>query len=143
MRLYQLRHFFAHIERRCVVEKWTNVKGELLTPETVTLYDATRYVIKPATAARRCSFVELVARGPQKPIWFVSHWWGEPVALFLRCLEQHAADHHLSDDAAYWVCAYAPAAASTSGRPHARCANLTCPGAAAGTPTTSTTRAAT
>ena len=32
-------------------------------------------------------------------------WWGEPVALFLRCLEQHAADHKLGDDAAYWVCA--------------------------------------
>ena len=27
--------------------------------------------------------------------------------LFLRCLERHAADHELGDDAAYWVCAYA------------------------------------
>ena len=37
--------------------------------------------------------LELVASAPQRPKWFVSHWWGEPVALFLRCLEQHAKDH--------------------------------------------------
>ena len=27
--------------------------------------------------------------------------------LFLRCIERHAADHGLGDDAAYWICAYA------------------------------------
>ena len=64
-----------------------------------------RYVIKPATAERQCSYVELVASGPQVPAWFVSHWWGESVALFVRCLEQHAADHELGDDTPYWVCA--------------------------------------
>lgn len=105
--LRQLRAVHTHILRRCVNERWTNMKGELLAPEQVSLYDATRYVIKPATAARGCSFVELVALGPQCPVWFVSHWWGEPVILFLRCLEQHARDHKLDDDAPYWICAYA------------------------------------
>ena len=74
----------------------------------MTLYEVCRHVIKPATEAKRCSYVELVAQDEQRPRWFVSHWWGEPVALFLRCLEQHAADHNLSDNAAYWVCAYPP-----------------------------------
>jgi hypothetical protein len=106
--LRQLRAVCAHIQRRCVAERWTNREGNLLKPEEVDLYTTTRYVIKPATLKRKCSYVELVASGPQKPKWFVSHWWGGSVMLFLRCLEQHAADHHLDhDDTAYWVCAYA------------------------------------
>ena len=104
--LRQLRRVCAHIKRRCVRERWTNNKGELLTPEQVTLYDANRYVIMPATERLRCAFVELVASGPQRPVWFVSHWWGEPVVLFLRCIETHAEDHGLDEDAPYWVCAY-------------------------------------
>ena len=62
-----------------------------LTPETVNLYHLNEHFIKPMCAERRCSYVELVASGPQPPAWFVSHWWGEPVTLFLRCIEQHAA----------------------------------------------------
>ena len=92
---------YAHIERRCVAERWTDVNGELLTPERVTLYDANRYVILPATEKLGCSFVELVASGPQKPTWFVSHWWGEPIVLFLRCIETHAEDHGLDEDAPF------------------------------------------
>ena len=103
----QLRRVWAHIQRRCEPERWTNFAGELITAEEANLYDACRYVIKPATYELRCSYVELVARGPQPPRWFVSHWWGEPVVQFLACLEQHAADHGLEADAAYWVCAYA------------------------------------
>ena len=52
---------------------------------------------------------QLVADGPQRPRWFVSHWWGEAVRDFIACLLQHAEDrfqeNHL--DVPYWVCAYA------------------------------------
>ena len=48
------------VKRRCVAEGWTNWAGELLTPETVTLYDLNKYVIMPATKAHQCSYVELV-----------------------------------------------------------------------------------
>ena len=113
--LRQLRAVYAEIERRCEAEQWEggfkladgSFETRRLTPETVNLYHLTELLIKPATAARRCSYVELVASAPQPPKWFVSHWWGEPVVLFLRCLEQHAADHWLDEDTAYWVCAYA------------------------------------
>lgn len=105
--LLQLRQVFKHIERRCVTEQWVDRLGNLLTPDKVTLYDTATHVIKPATLTRQCSLVELMATGPQRPAWFVSHWWGEPVGCFLRCLEQHAADHGLDSHTAYWVCAYA------------------------------------
>jgi len=43
----------------------------------------------------------------QPPLWFLSHWWGETVADFLRCVELHAATRSLAADTTYWVCAYA------------------------------------
>lgn len=61
--------------------------------------------------AEQCSFVELVADNhtKQRPKWFVSHLWGEPVAVqaMLDCLIQHAFNHCLPEDTPYWVCAYA------------------------------------
>ena len=95
----------AHIKRRCANEGWLNFQAEALTDKTVTLYDAARYVIKPATYAKLCSYVELVAAGAQRPKWFCSHWWGEPVFDFVACIETHAMDHGYDDATAYWVCA--------------------------------------
>ena len=66
----QLRELVEQLKRRCVAEGWTSTNpsknGERLTPETVTLYDLCHYLIKPLTAARKCSYVELVASGPQR-----------------------------------------------------------------------------
>ena len=68
--------------------------------------------------ARRCAFVEMVARAAQSPKWFVSHWWGEAIPEFVACLEQHAQDYGkdlngvavkggTTEETPYWVCAYA------------------------------------
>eukprot|EP00439_Symbiodinium_sp_Y106_P067743 s1153_g11.t1 len=43
----------------------------------------------------------------QKPHWFVSHAWQEPVQDFLSCLRGHATVRQLEVEVAYWVCAYA------------------------------------
>jgi hypothetical protein len=51
--------------------------------------------------------VELVANGPQMPMWFVSHWWGQVVAESVQCLAQHSQDRNLGEDVNYWICAYA------------------------------------
>jgi hypothetical protein len=56
----QLLVLYEHVQRRCVAEGWTNKFEELLTPETVTLYDLNKYVIMPATEEHQCSYVELV-----------------------------------------------------------------------------------
>ena len=110
--LRQLKDIASTILRRCSVEKWTGTdpsqpQGTYLKPEDVTLYDLVQYNILPATNERQCSYVEVIADGPQRPKWFVSHWWGETVFHFIACLEQHAVDHSLGEDAPYWVCAYA------------------------------------
>ena len=73
--LTQLTAVIAHIERRCDREGWATWKDEPLTPETVSLYDADKYFIRPFTVARECAFVEMVAIADQPPLWFVSHWW--------------------------------------------------------------------
>ena len=42
----------------------------------------------------------------QKPSWFVSHAWKEPIYRFIAVLVVHAKTRLLGD-AAYWICAYA------------------------------------
>lgn len=106
--LRQLTDVFRHLSRRCTYEKWRNFFKEDLEPKTVTLYDLTRYVIRPCTFKRRCAYVELVANHAQRPRWFVSHWWGEFIYDFIACLSAHARDRMPNEkmDSAYWVCAY-------------------------------------
>lgn len=115
MSVEQLQRVQGHIKRRCAPEGWADISGNVLAPAVVSLYECCRYVIKPSTYTRQCSFVELVAREAQPPTFFTSHWWGEPVYDFVRCVEAHAADRgkctaHASNrkyHASYWVCAYA------------------------------------
>ena len=75
----------------------------------MTLYDVNKYIIKPETKQKQCSYVELVApkdTRAQTPKWFVSHWWGEPVKEFIACLAEHARVRRLGDEeAVYWFCA--------------------------------------
>lgn len=111
----QLQRVIKHIERRCGAESWANFVGVRLSTESVTMYDASRFVIKPATRAKHTSFVELIAEGRQAPLYFVSHWWGQQLASLVKCLAQHVIDRMLDSDdlvlsytrgqaAAYWVC---------------------------------------
>jgi len=119
--LEQLGALISHIRRRCELEVWVscNPKNPVkLTPDTVNLYDAVHFVVSPATECRRCSYVELVADEVQKPNWFVSHWWGEVIVDFIKCLTEHSlrrgldsrtGTFHRKDKQSghYWVCAYA------------------------------------
>ena len=101
----QLKAVYAEIEARCVVEGWMSYDGQLLTPEKCNLYDIKDRIIIKRTESKQCSYVELIATGPQKPTRFVSHWWGEPVIAMIRCLEQHCEDLKLSEETTYyWIC---------------------------------------
>ena len=57
------------------------------------MHDLVHHFVEPETRARRCSYVEQVARGPQRPQWAVLHSWGDPVLDFIACVTQHAQDH--------------------------------------------------
>lgn len=115
--LRQLRQLREQIYRRCVPEGWTSAfSKQKLTPESVTLYDVMEWYIKPETKPNTCSYIELLVAQvdpraapvrSQQPVWFVSHWWGEPVVEFISCIEAHVKDRGLSEDTPYWVCAYA------------------------------------
>jgi len=121
IQLQQLRSFVGHVKRRCVRERWVTIDEEFnaeldmapgssspLEWDKVNMYDLLAYVIKPVTRARRCSFVELVAAGPQPPAWYCAHRWGEPLVDTLACLERHAMDRGLDlNTTTYWICACA------------------------------------
>jgi hypothetical protein len=120
MSLEQLQHTYACAKALCKTEEWQStdpsLAGKQLKPSEMTLYDLTHYLLVPATAARQCSFVELIAaEGQQGPDWFVSHWWGEPVAQFIDCLASHARDRCLPPHSSYW-CARARCGREGGGR---------------------------
>ena len=86
--------------------------GQALSFDFFNLYHANFWIIEPATRYHRgigCSFVELVSTSTasQRPTWFVSHAWSEPIWKFALCLKRHIQLHQLPPTTAYWVCAYA------------------------------------
>ena len=138
--LRQLRAVGKHACTRCDAEGWLGLRFDggkhyqRLKPADINLYDVATHVILPATHGHflckskiRPSFVELVAKGKQRPHYFVSHFWGEPIADFVDCIAQSTRDlaygggrfitrHDGSPqmqkpadglDARVWVCAYA------------------------------------
>lgn len=75
--------------------------------DSIDLYNLVSEVVKPATAARRCSYIELVALGAQIPSWFVSHFWGIAMNELLACLAAQARARNLADGSSWWIFAFA------------------------------------
>jgi hypothetical protein len=107
--ILQLEALFAEGKRRCTANGWRDKRtGKRVTAKTLNLYHMVDFVVKPATEAANCSAAELVSSHAQLPQWFVSHWWGEPVADFITCLKVLCADKGLPiETTTFWVCAYA------------------------------------
>ena len=108
--LPQLRQLWDHVNKRCTNENWMNVQGDLLEPDTVTMYDVIRYVVKPCTLkGGGVSYVEqcIGDGGIITPTWTVVHWWGDSFRDILLCIEQHARDRGVAEEGvAYWMAAF-------------------------------------
>jgi len=75
--------------------------------DTVTMYHINELFVLPLTQRENCSFTELVAKGPQDPCWFISHWWGTPFRDTLEMMKYHSDSRVLSSSSAYWICTFA------------------------------------
>eukprot|EP00435_Cladocopium_sp_Y103_P072652 s282_g40.t3 len=109
----QLHRLLDFLQRRCDAGgemrfPWRHASGPLRL-QHLNLYHLADWVLRPATRADRCSYVELISEEPeaQMPKWFVSHAWQEAILDFITCLDGHGAVRQLGTEAAYWVCAYA------------------------------------
>ena len=108
--LSQLEDLVAHIDRHADAqgflssskgEPWLDWQGQRLHKDAINLYEVKDYVIKPATAKRKCRFVELHADDPEvgrRAKVFISHTWR---ASFKDLVAMIA--HALPDDAVVWV----------------------------------------
>lgn len=86
--LGQLKVTLVHAQTRCENEQWLGkrfpdgkMRVEKLEPKAINLYDIATHIILPATHGHRLpdgttkpAFVELLADGPQRPDYFVSHY---------------------------------------------------------------------
>lgn len=93
-----------------VVKGWRDIAtGEELVVAEIDFYNLAHWVLRPLTRRTKLSYVEAVAEeaSQQKPLWFVSHWWGDFVVNLLSCLLVHQSLRELPPVTAYWVCAFA------------------------------------
>eukprot|EP00928_Gymnodinium_smaydae_P036751 TRINITY_DN25647_c0_g1_i1.p1 TRINITY_DN25647_c0_g1~~TRINITY_DN25647_c0_g1_i1.p1 ORF type:complete len:812 (+),score=218.47 TRINITY_DN25647_c0_g1_i1:125-2560(+) len=78
-----------------------------ITWDNTNLYHMNDLFVMPLTKPDTCSFVELVAPGPQEPKWFISHWWGTRFKETSHILRYHATEHENPLDTPYWMCTFA------------------------------------
>ena len=79
--LAQLEQLNKHFTRRLDESEWTVsrlvdgqfVKRQVSDPEDISLYDLNEQLVLPCSVERQCSMVEILAKGPQIPDFFVSH----------------------------------------------------------------------
>eukprot|EP00657_Telonema_sp_P-1_P007576 TRINITY_DN27583_c0_g1_i1.p1 TRINITY_DN27583_c0_g1~~TRINITY_DN27583_c0_g1_i1.p1 ORF type:complete len:128 (+),score=18.15 TRINITY_DN27583_c0_g1_i1:198-581(+) len=73
------------------------------------MYHICNHVVKPLTADDKCSWVEMVAQGTQKPMWFVSHAWSTRLQQTIEMLNWHGEVHsdRICKDSPYWICTFA------------------------------------
>ncbi|CAJ1424896.1 unnamed protein product [Effrenium voratum] len=74
-------------------------------------YQVNYWVIEPFTAREDMSYMEIVSdESAQRPTWFISHWWGEALSTFLKCLAKHTDVRRLSPRTSYWtaLCSLGP-----------------------------------
>jgi len=93
--LRQIRAIMVNIEGRCIQEKWKDENtGNLLTPETVSMYHVKEKIIMPFTEKRKKSFVETLpsTKGPQLPRHCLSYTWRTPFKEIVVMLEQFVKD---------------------------------------------------
>jgi len=105
--LKQLRELHAFIRSLAKVGLLRS-KGERIEWSDVNMHTICHAVLKKLIpTSEGCSWVEIVAKGPQEPKHFVSHNWSEPFNDFMSSVELHAAEHGNIGSAAYWICTFA------------------------------------
>lgn len=85
--LQELARYVHQVAEACYL---TDASGSVLASSAVNLYSINDALVKPLTQPFQCSWVELVAKKPQPPSWFVSHWWGTPFVQSVALLEFHS-----------------------------------------------------
>lgn len=114
--LPQLRRVTRYVEGHC--HYWQDLNAsehpetpngtfEALRMESVDFYRLNTWVILPATHDDQCAFAELFSSREQTPAWFISHWWGQLVAEFLKCVIQHFKVRGLRSEDGIWIAVYA------------------------------------
>ena len=72
--ILQLRGVMAQVE--ATWRSWGDVEfgsgKTVASMDEINLHNVNGHIIVPRTKAYRCSYVELVATGPQPPQWFIS-----------------------------------------------------------------------
>ena len=81
--------------------------GRVLAWPEVDMHHICKLIIKRKLDKHRCSWAEHVAKGAQKPKFFVTHNWSSPFRDFMNAIEIHAKEAAVRPRDTYWICAFA------------------------------------
>ena len=83
-------------------------RGQLITKQTIDMYQICDHLVKPISAPFKSSWVEVLATtGPQFGIYFLSHAWANPFSETIEMLDYHAEVKGLTSATTYWFCVFA------------------------------------
>ena len=83
-------------------------RGQLITKQTIDMYQICDHLVKPISAPFKSSWVEVLATtGPQFGIYFLSHAWANPFTETIEMLDYHAEVKGLTSATTYWFCVFA------------------------------------
>jgi len=95
----QMASVFEFAENKC--HEWS------MEPASLTTYQIQEWIIQPATKLHCTAFAEHLLEEEQPAGWFITHWWGEPIAALLQCVKTHLDTRGLSSKTPYWLCEFA------------------------------------
>jgi len=112
----QLRELADYLRRLCKTGALRYTKasrgpqGERIQWTRMTMFEICNEVIKPvirSLGVAECSWVELVASGPQRPHTFISHFWKEFFRDFMSTVYNLEMERGLTVRHAVWICTFA------------------------------------
>lgn len=108
IKLSQLNELAALVHQVFTKEEYLDHFSEkVITWDTVNLYHINEHQVLPLTYRFQSSFVDLIADDEQKPVWFISHWWGTPFKETVALMNWHARCRKLGITTTYWICTFA------------------------------------
>jgi len=97
-------------------DQWDGDKGNLaLFFAEINMYDIVDNIVKPITKGPGrdgsfpdgCSYVEVVTTFAQPPELFISHYFGQPFAVFMNALNVYMKRHGLPREICFWISSFA------------------------------------
>ena len=65
------------------------------------------WLVRPATAEKDCSLIEMLTSTEQAPAFYLIHYWGDLVLNLIEAIRVHMQNRNLAESTTYWMALFA------------------------------------